>query len=377
MKSLSVSYKDGIWSEPQSIVPEQSIALLIADRFLLERPELRDSFKKKFPTTRLISCSSAGEILGKTVSDSSAVAVILSFEKTPFVFVTANCRDFKNSVELGKHLASQLDTNGLKYVMVISDGNLINGDAIVDGIHAVLPKGIIVSGGLAGDATRFQKTLAGLDDDVQEGNVVLMGLYGSHIRITTGVKGGWDPFGPERVITKSKGSTLHEIDGINALELYKKYLGKYSEELPASALLFPMSVRSGDDESFIVRTILSIDDEKGSMKFAGTMPEGAKVRFMKSNPDRLVNAAQEAGAEGLENMKKTDCAFALLVSCVGRKLVLADRIEEEVEAIVEQLSPDTVVGGFFSYGEIAPLEHTDRSQLHNQTITVTYFSETL
>ena len=377
MKSLSIVYKEGSWSEPTSSVPEQSVALLIADRMLLERPEMRKSFQQKFPHTRLITCSSAGEILGKNVSESSAVAVILSFEKTPFEFATANCRDYKNSVELGKHLASQLDTNGLKYVMVISDGNLINGDAIVDGIHAVLPKGIIVSGGLAGDATRFQKTLVGLDDDVQEGNVVLMGLYGSHIRISTSAKGGWDPFGPERTITKSKGSTLHEIDGINALELYKKYLGKYSDELPASALLFPMSVKNGADESYIVRTILSIDEEKATMKFAGTMPEGAKVRFMKSNPDRLVNAAQEAGAEALENMKKEDCSFAFLVSCVGRKLVLADRIEEEVEAIAEQLSTETIISGLFSYGEIAPLEHKDRSQLHNQTITITYFSETL
>lgn len=375
MKSLSVVYKEGIWSEPKEPISPQSVALLIADRLMLERPELLKSFRKQFPDTRVISCSSAGEILGKHVSDASAVGVILSFQKTPFVFVTANCRDYKNSVELGKHLASQLDTKDLKYVMVVSDGNLINGDAIVDGIHAVLPKGIVVSGGLAGDATRFQKTLVGLDEDVQEGNVVLMGLYGSHIRISTGVKGGWDPFGPERIITKSKGSTLYEIDGINALELYKKYLGKYAEELPASALLFPMSVRA-DDESSIVRTILSIDEEKGTMKFAGTMPEGSKVRFMKSNPDRLVNAAQEAGVEALEHMKKEDCAFALLVSCVGRKLVLADRIDEEVEAIAEQLHSDTVVSGFFSYGEIAPMEHTDRSQLHNQTITVTFFSET-
>lgn len=377
MKSLSVVYKDSAWSEPQVNIPANAVGLLFADRLMMERKELRESLQQKFPNIRLISCSSAGEILGKNVSESSAVAVILSFEKTPFVFATANCRDHKNSVELGKHLASQLDTNELKYVLVISDGNLINGDALVDGIHSVLPKGIMVSGGLAGDAARFQKTLVGLDDDVQEGNVVIMGLYGSHIRITTGVKGGWDPFGPERTITKSKGSTLYEIDGINALELYKKYLGKYAEELPASALLFPISVQHSYNETFIVRTILSIDDEKGTMKFAGTIPEGAKVRFMKSNPDRLVNAAQEAGAEAFENMKKDDCSFALLVSCVGRKLVLADRIEEEVEAIAEQLSPETTISGFFSYGEIAPLEHTDRSLMHNQTITVTYFSETL
>jgi hypothetical protein len=230
---------------------------------------------------------------------------------------------------------------------------------------------------LAGDAARFQKTLVGLDNQIEEGNVVLLGLYGNHLRVSTGVSGGWDPFGPERTITKSKGSMLMEIDGSNALELYKKYLGKYADELPASALLFPMSVQMGDNDAYIVRTILSIDEDKGTMKFAGTMPEGAKVRFMKSNPDRLIDAALTAGTQATDRIKKEDCSLALIVSCVGRKLVLADRIEEEVEAVTEELLSHTSVTGFFSYGEIAPQENSVRSQLHNQTITVTLFSETL
>jgi hypothetical protein len=376
MKNCSVYFKDGNWSDANIEINDSSFAILFADRVMLERPDPVQAFIKKFPRTRLISCSSAGEILGKSVKDSSVIATIVDFEKTTFSFVTGNIRDYKNSVELGKDLASRLDQNGLKYVMVISDGNLVNGDAMVDGLHMVLSRNIVVSGGLAGDAARFQKTLVGLDNQIEEGNVVLLGLYGNHLRISTGVSGGWDPFGPERTITKSKGSMLMEIDGSNALELYKKYLGKYADELPASALLFPMSVQMGDNDAYIVRTILSIDEDKGTMKFAGTMPEGAKVRFMKSNPDRLIDAAVTAGAQATERIKKEDCSLALIVSCVGRKLVLADRIEEEVEAVTEELLPHTSVTGFFSYGEIAPQENSDRSQLHNQTITVTLFSET-
>jgi hypothetical protein len=328
MKSCSVVFNEGSWSDATIELSDHSFAILFADRIILERPDATQAFLKKFPHTRLISCSSAGEILGKSVKDSSVIATIVDFEKTTFSFVTGNIRDYKNSVELGKDLASQLDQNGLKYVMVISDGNLINGDAMVDGLHTVLSRNIVVSGGLAGDAARFQKTLVGLDNQIEEGNVVLLGLYGNHLRVSTGVSGGWDPFGPERTITKSKGSMLMEIDGSNALELYKKYLGKYADELPASALLFPMSVQMGDNDAYIVRTILSIDEDKGTMKFAGTMPEGAKVRFMKSNPDRLIDAALTAGTQATDRIKKEDCSLALIVSCVGRKLVLADRIEE-------------------------------------------------
>ena len=377
MKSASVVYQKGQWQKLPDDFPNPTIAILFADRILMEQSDMIASFRRSFPNCKLISCSSAGEVLGSTVTDSSAHATFVHFEKTDVQFATGNINNFKNSVELGKKLASQLPSEGLKYVMVVSDGNIINGDALVDGIQTVIDKQIIVSGGLAGDAGRFQKTLVGLDDDVKEGNVVLMGLYGSHIHISTGVKGGWDQFGPERVITKSKGSVLNEIDGSNALELYKKYLGKYAEELPASALLFPMSVRMEEDDSYVVRTILSIDDNNGSMKFAGTMPEGSKVRFMKSNVDRLINAASDAATFAMEGMGQHEASLAMIVSCVGRKLVLSDRIEEEVEAVAEKLPASATITGFFSYGEVAPHKDFEGSQLHNQTITITLFSESV
>jgi hypothetical protein len=158
--------------------------------------------------------------------------------------------------------------------------------------------------------------------------------------------------------------------------MYKKYLGKYAEELPASALLFPLSVKTDKNDFYIVRTILSIDENKKTMTFAGNLPEGSTVRFMKSNFDRLINAAADAASEAVSSLgKKVPVELALLVSCVGRKLVLSDRIDEELEAALDNITPGATVAGFFSYGEIAPQKDNKISHLHNQTMTVTTFAE--
>jgi len=50
--------------------------------------------------------------------------------------------------------------------------------------------------------------------------------------------GGWDPFGPERLITKSKENILYELDGQSALELYKKYLGEHAKVFPQQDFCF-------------------------------------------------------------------------------------------------------------------------------------------
>ena len=378
MKTSSFFYSEGEWNFvdfDNSQLHSPEIVLVFADRILLENNTISNQLKKKLPDTRLIFCSTAGEINNQHVFENSAVCTALSFENTKTDFSIGNISKHKNSFDLGKNTASALKQKDLKYILVISDGNLINGDELVEGIQSAIDPSVKISGGLAGDGARFKKTLVGLDDNIQEGNLVLMGLYGDKIKVGSGFEGGWDVFGPEKIITKSAGNVLYEVNNQAALDVYKKYLGKYADELPSSALLFPLSLKSKDDDTYIVRTILSIDEKQKSMTFAGNMPEGSGVRLMKSNFDNLVNAASEAGNEANAKMENIPVELALIVSCVGRKLVLSGRIEEEVEAAIEKLTPGATVAGFFSYGEIVPHHHLKCSHLHNQTITITTFSE--
>jgi hypothetical protein len=252
---------------------------------------------------------------------------------------------------------------------------MVNGSDLVRGMNESLPSGVTISGGLAGDGPRFEKTLVGLDENIQIGNIAAIGLYGDHLEVSYSSRGGWDSFGPDRKITKSKANVLYELDGKSALSLYKKYLGDLAAQLPGSALLFPLAIRVGEHGQPLVRTILSINEAEQSMTFAGNMPEGAYARLMKANFDRLIDAAAGAAETCLIAFDKTPPQLALLVSCVGRRIVLGQRIDEEIDSVRDEFGKETALAGFYSYGEISPLGPTAGCELYNQTMTITAFRE--
>jgi hypothetical protein len=258
---------------------------------------------------------------------------------------------------------------------VLSDGALVNGSELVAGFNS-LSGSVPVSGGLAGDADRFESTLVCHNQQTAHGMVAAIGFYGDALVASHGSLGGWDEFGPERTITRSAQNVLVEIDGRPALELYKTYLGPYSEELPGSSLLFPLALREAGNPEHLVRTILGLNEADGTMTFAGNMPEGSTVRLMKANFDKLIHAAGTAAEQARQDSADTDQqALALCVSCVGRKLLLQERAEEEVAAVCKALPPNTHTLGFYSYGEISPNANHVACNLHNQTMTITLLRE--
>jgi len=251
----------------------------------------------------------------------------------------------------------------------------VNGSELVRGLTEHLPPHVAVTGGLAGDGDRFQETLVLWNDAPRADSVAAVGLYGPRLQVGYGSLGGWDAFGPDRLITRSNGNILYELDGQSALALYKRYLGEHAAGLPATGLLFPVSLRTRGGGDAIVRTILSVDEEEQSLTFAGDMPIGAYARLMKANFDRLIDGAIGAARASYEAVDATAPDLALLISCVGRRLILKQRTEEEVEGVREILGESTVLTGFYSYGEISPLSPSARCELHNQTMTITTFSE--
>ena len=234
---------------------------------------------------------------------------------------------------------------------------------------------VIITGGLAGDDTNFDYTIKGLNEHPSRGNIIGFGLYGDHILITHSSMGGWDSFGLSKTVTHAVGNELFEINGRNALDFYTEQLGKYSEGLPGTALLFPLAVKLNDSDESVVRTILSINNEKKSMIFAGDIPEGSKVKFMMANFDMLIDAAGNAAKKSITQSPNFTPELAILISCVGRRIVLAGRTDEEIEAVQNELGPNVPIAGFYSYGEISPLNEGVGCQLHNQTMTITCFQE--
>ncbi|MBC7654205.1 MAG: FIST C-terminal domain-containing protein [Oligoflexus sp.] len=350
------------------------LVLCFAGKELMQQENIYSLLADKFIGADVVMCSTAGEIYQDTVLDDSLSVVALEFDKTKLITVSVNIKDFNDSYAAASGLIGKLSKENLKYIMVFSDGSLVNGSELAKGLNDAAGKGVLITGGLAGDAANFKSTLIGLNEQPIEGNIVAIGFYGDQIVVTHGSKGGWDMFGLEKVITKSEANVLYEIDGENALDFYKKYLGPDAQNLPASALLFPLAVTEPGAQRHVVRTILSINEEDKSMTFAGDVPMGGKIRLMRANFDKITDAASDAAANSIST-SNLNPDFSLLISCVGRKLILGPRIEEEVEIVSETFKNETVMAGFYSYGEISPFNEGGICQLHNQTMTITSFYE--
>jgi hypothetical protein len=369
---------ENIWeTHPSGSIMDNKNAQLVlcfGSKEKLKRVDIFSIIKKKFPSAEVTMCSTAGEIYHDAVLDDSLIAVAMQFNKTKIQVASVNIKDFQNSFDAATDLADKLPKEGLTYIMIFSDGSLVNGSELVKGLNAAVDKNVLITGGLAGDDANFKSTLVGLNEQPKEGEIIAIGFYGKNLVVIHGSQGGWEMFGIEKEITKSVGNVLYEINHYNALELYKKYLGPEVEHLPGSALLFPLAITVPGSSKPVVRTILSIDEDKKSMTFAGDVPQGSKLRFMRVNFDKLTAAASTAAHQTvLKDLDKP--GFVLLVSCVGRKLVLGPRTDEEVEAVNDTFGNKTLLAGFYSYGEISPFNEGGNCQLHNQTMTITSFYE--
>ena len=364
------------WSAPLPALdgPRTLVVVFGASSFA-DQPGALAELRAAYPSARLCGCSTAGEIFGAKVRDESLAVAIVRFERTEVAAARRPIAAASESFATGAALAAALTRPELRAVFVLSDGLHVNGTELARGLTAGLPAGVVVTGGLAGDGARFARTWVLADDGAPASDqVAAIGLYGEAVQVGHGSMGGWDAFGPRRTVTRAAGNVLYELDGRPALQLYKEYLGERAQGLPATGLLFPLALGE-DDGRKVVRTILAIDEASDALIFAGDIPEGARAQLMKANFDRLIEGAEAAGGRARERLGEGEGpTLALAISCVGRRLVLGERTEEEVEATLEALPAGAEQIGFYSYGELSPQGHGP-CELHNQTMTLTTIRE--
>lgn len=351
----------------------QLVLYFAGSRALSDGRGLRD-LRSRFPAAKFVGCSTGGEIFGSEVYDDTIAAAALHFDGAEITLCSVALADYANdSLVAGRHLAKLLPAEGLRAVFVLSDGIHVNGSELVRGLKDSLPPDVILTGGLAGDGSAFKITKVGADGDPVEGAIAAVGFYGDGLNIRHGSFGGWDPFGPERIVTRSEHNILYELDGEPALDLYKRYLGDEAQNLPGSALLFPLKIRSlADSRTDLVRTVVGVDTAAKAMIFAGDVPTGASAQLMRGDFSHLIDGASRAARQARGN---GSASLAILVSCIGRKLLLGQRVAEEVDAVSDVLGDRCRTIGFYSYGEISPHDFTNSCELHNQTMTITVIGE--
>jgi len=378
MKVSSFQMQAGSNSVPpdSALDSPQTVVFAFGAPEFLRQPKAFEDLKKAFPQSVLMGCSSAGEIFGNKVYDKTLAVAVAKLEKTKISAISLPISAGFESFGVGKMLASKLKGPDLTGIVILSDGLKVNGSELIRGVNSVVGPNVIVTGGLAGDGSRFEQTWVIQNGKPAAGFVTAIAFYGKSIQIGHGSQGGWDAVGSEMEITRSLGNVLYELDGKYALDLYKKYLGEKASGLPASALLFPLQIRSKDNSTRkIVRTILSIDEAEKGMVFAGDIPQGYMAQFMSANFDRLVEGSSKAARLIKPGSAQGSETLALAVSCVGRRLVLGDRTNDELSATLNILPKGVHQIGFYSYGEISPYVQGASCELHNQTMTLTTISE--
>jgi hypothetical protein len=352
------------------------LVFLFGNRDLLKKQHIIDYVIDAYPNAQIVGCSTSGEIYLEEVLDNNIVCTAVWFKNTIVEIAEERIHTMEDSFWVGENLAEKLLKDQLVHIMIISEGLNINGSELTKGLNKKLNDRISVTGGLAGDQVDFTETVVVHNHTVEKNMVLAIGFYGEHLQVGYGSKGGWDSFGMDREVTRSEGNILYELDGHPALELYKRYLCHHAADLPASALLFPLSLLLKNSETALVRTVLSVNEADGSMVFAGDIPKGEYVRLMKTNIDRLIDGANDAAEMSKISLHQQPPDLAVLISCVGRKLVLKQRTEEELETIREVIGKNTAMTGFYSYGEICPIKPFEHHcELHNQTMTITLFKE--
>lgn len=360
-------------SESENINPH--LILYFGTRQIIESGERYYELRDLYPDAIILGSSSGGEIINNEVHDNSIIASLIEFESTQIRGISINLTDDKKCFDAGKKIATALNDKILAGIFILSDGLNVNGTQLVQGLNSVIENKIPITGGLASDGHLFEQTLVGYNAPAKTHTLAAIGFYGSKIKIGHGSIGGWIPFGSEREVTRSIGRTLYELDGKPALDIYKQYLGEQSDKLPGSALLFPLSIRPcADPENTVVRAVLSIDEDHKSMTFAGDIPTGYIAQLMYGSFDSLIDGAQESASQAATISRETE-QIGILVSCAGRRLLMGQSVNDELEAVYSFWNEKLPLTGFYSYGEISPLNQTGVCSFHNQTMTITTLGE--
>jgi hypothetical protein len=367
------SDKEIIFSSPGFSATKANLVLAFGEREFLESSLPYKKLKEIYSEAQIVICSTSGQISNLSIVENKIVSTAIELEKSTIKIAEIDLLKNKNIEELGLVVKNELLDKDLKLIVVISEGSFVNGTELVNELEKQTNYSLPIFGGLAGDKVAFLKTIVGLNQDAEEGKIVIIGFYGDALNFGSGCEGGWSDYGPEREVTLSEKNVLYKIGDRFALDIYKEYLGKYADDLPSSALYFPLSMKETKDSASVVRTILSIDEKAKSMTFAGNIPQGSLVRLMKGNFDKLIDASYNAAYQAFSSQTKEQ-DLAIIVSCVGRKIVLGNRIDEEFEA-VKEVSGKTLLCGFYSYGEISPVKDYKFCELHNQTLAILTISE--
>jgi hypothetical protein len=247
----------------------------------------------------------------------------------------------------------------------------INGVSLITAMRKGLGETIPILGGTSADDLTFDNTKQFFNSEVTAGAVPIL-LFAGNLQYAHGVASGWQPIGKKSTITKAQDCVIYEIDGKKAMDFYQDGIGTTNT---IGYVNYPLAIAEGDSADFCLRSPLNHDEETGSMTFSSSIPEGATVWMAESSRENVLNATAISLENALSNYPGQAPSAAFVISCAARRILLGTQTQEEYEIFKTKLPIGLPCCGFYSYGEIAPLQQAQSAQFHNQTFVTLLIGE--
>ncbi len=278
-----------------------------------------------------------------------------------------------------KEIAEQIGKSALTTFkkpafLVVSGGLAVDGDEIIAGIESACGIGTTIFGGLAADFLRMQRTYVFNNDKLCDYGLLALILDEEKISLSGMAVGGWKPMGMDRIITKSVGNVVYTIDNEPALDFVSRYAGLKDLDTN-NALNFLISSNfqlqlKREDKHPVMRTPMQANAEDRSIVFAGSLPEGSKVKLCLLPGFEVIEAALNEFNNYKKDQPEPDAL--ILFSCAGRQLTLGPYVSEEIDGIKNIWNAP--LAGFFCYGEIGRVV-SGQHEFHNMTCSLATLME--
>jgi hypothetical protein len=342
-----------------------------------DHPLILHRIAEAFPAIELIGGTTDGEIssvLGFE-QDSLALMVFCSDQIT----ITAGIgrglsKDTDAAAEAAVQSAIAHHQEPIQFCLAFPESLTISSGLIIESLKQAVGNQVPIFGGLTADQWRSQQTYQFFKNEVCSDAVPVL-LFSGAILFSHGISSGWNPIGNPGKVTKVEKNVVYEIDNRPALEFYHRYLGG----LPPSAE-YPLALFESDSDRYYMRAPIGIADPTlGSIHFFGDVPEQATVQITETTHDDILSASQLSTQQAIETYPGHTPLAALLFSCASRRQILGRRAQEEYEQVqhcLTQALPQPIPScGFYSNGEIAPLQQQGITHFHNETFITLLLGE--